>query len=81
LFAFSIEAAEDAPAVVDATTTAGYQLGTTGRYAHKADYLRELAARNDFEIRLLRKTRIRLEGHRPVMGWLAVWAATAFGGP
>ena len=75
LFAFSTETAEDAPDLRNAPPTAGYQLMTSGRYVHGADYLNELASRNGFEMKLLRKTRLRLEGHRPVMGWLAVWCA------
>lgn len=76
LFAFSTEAAEDGPSVVNDSTSAGYQLATSGRYAHKAVYLQELALRNGFEIKLLRKTRLRLERRRPVIGWLTVWSAT-----
>jgi predicted TPR repeat methyltransferase len=63
LFAFSAEA----------TTTDGYRLGVMGRYAHSADYLRRLACENDFDIELLRATRIRFEHRRPVPGWLTVW--------
>lgn len=75
LFAFSTETAEDAPDLLNAPPTAGYQLTTSGRYVHRADYLNELALRNGFEMKLLRKTRLRFESHRPVMGWLAVWRA------
>ncbi len=82
LFAFSTEAAEDASTAARAAAprgaaAAGYVLCTSGRYAHTESYLRELAARNHFEIALLRKMRIRFEHRRPIMGWLAVWRAPA----
>jgi predicted TPR repeat methyltransferase len=53
-----------------------FRLGVMGRYAHGADYLRRLAAQNEFEVELLRPTRIRFEQRRPVEGWLTVWRAS-----
>jgi predicted TPR repeat methyltransferase len=75
LFAFSAEAAEDAPNLRTGSASAGYQLTTTGRYVHWSAYLKELALDNGFEIKLLRKTRLRLESRRPVNGWITVWSA------
>ncbi len=69
LFAFSAEAAE----VLRAPHSEGYRLGVMGRYAHSAEYLRKLAAESDFEVMLMRDTRIRSEHRRPVPGWLAVF--------
>jgi predicted TPR repeat methyltransferase len=75
LFAFSVEAAEDALPVACESTQDGYRLGASGRYAHRAQYLCELARRNNFRVKVLRKTRTRFEHRRPVFGWLAVWMA------
>jgi predicted TPR repeat methyltransferase len=69
LFAFSAEAAE----ALRESHSEGYRLGVMGRYAHSAEYLRKLAAQSDFEVTLMRDTRIRLEHRRPVPGWLAVF--------
>lgn len=68
-FAFSAEAVESIPGA----TSAEYRLGVMGRYAHGAEYIRCLAAQNEFDIKLLRPTRIRFEHRRPVGGWLTVW--------
>jgi predicted TPR repeat methyltransferase len=73
MLAFNTEAAED---VGDGDAgPSGYRLEVKGRYVHAADYLKALAARHGFEIRLLRKVHTRLEDGRPVMGWLTVWSA------
>ena len=71
-FAFSAEAVESTPGV----STSEFRLGIMGRYAHGADYLRRLAAQNEFDVELLRPTRIRFEHRRPVEGWLTVWRAS-----
>jgi predicted TPR repeat methyltransferase len=68
-FAFSAEAAESA----EGPACAEYRLGVMGRYAHSAAYLQRLAAANEFDVELLRATRIRFEHRRPVAGWLTVW--------
>jgi predicted TPR repeat methyltransferase len=70
-FAFSAEAVESTPGV----SSSEFRLGMMGRYAHGADYLRRLAAQNEFAVELLRPTRIRFEHRRPVEGWLTVWRA------
>jgi len=70
-FAFSAEAVEYTPGV----SSSEFRLGMMGRYAHGADYLRRLAAQNEFDVELLRPTRIRFEHRRPVEGWLTVWRA------
>jgi predicted TPR repeat methyltransferase len=77
LFGFSTEAAEDAVTVPGASLSEGYVLCTSGRYAHAESYLRDLAVRNGYEIKLLRKTRIRFEHRQPILGWLAIWQNTA----
>ena len=69
LFAFSAEAVEATGDVAPH----GYRLGIMGRYAHSADYLRQLAALNGFHVELLRSVHIRHEHRRPVEGWLTVW--------
>jgi predicted TPR repeat methyltransferase len=69
LFAFSAEAVE----AMGQLPAEGYRLGVMGRYAHAADYLRQLAAESDFDVTLLRDTRIRSEHRRPVRGWLAIF--------
>jgi predicted TPR repeat methyltransferase/lipopolysaccharide biosynthesis regulator YciM len=74
IFAFSTEAAEGATNASNVSTR-GYLAGIRGRYSHTAEYLSELAGRNDFRIKLIRKAPIRTEGSRPVIGWLAIWLA------
>jgi predicted TPR repeat methyltransferase len=73
LFAFTVESAEDVPTLADSEP--GYWLGASGRFAHHANYLRQLASSHGFAVRQLQKIRLRLESRRPVMGWLAVLAA------
>jgi predicted TPR repeat methyltransferase len=75
LFAFTVEAAEESPMLENSADETGFALGATGRYVHKAEYLKVLAADSDFEVRLMRKTRLRSERRRPVWGWLTVLAA------
>ena len=69
LFAFSAEAVE----ATGDSAPLGYRLGVMGRYAHSAEYLRQLASLNGFRVELLRGIQIRLEHRRPVEGWLTVW--------
>jgi predicted TPR repeat methyltransferase len=71
--AFTVEAMEgrasgDGPA----DAPGDYRLDPNGRYAHSAAYLRRLAAANGFATSDLRPIEIRLEGGRPVHGWLAI---------
>jgi predicted TPR repeat methyltransferase len=80
LFAFSVETPKDMIAVDRASDTPGYHLGRMGRYSHGMEYIRSLAARNRFEIKLLSRTRIRHENRRPVAGLLTVWRAAEFVG-
>ena len=70
-FAFSAEAVESTPGA----SSSEFRLGMMGRYAHGTDYLRRLAVQNEFDVELLRPTRIRFEHRRPVEGWLTVWRA------
>lgn len=69
LLAFSAEAAEP----LGEPHSEGYRLGPMGRYVHSAEYLRKLAAESDFDVTLMRDTRIRSEHRRPVHGWLTVF--------
>jgi predicted TPR repeat methyltransferase len=75
LFAFTAETAEDAVVADEASRAEPFTLALSGRYAHREDYLRTLARDAGLEVRTLRKTRLRFENHRPVWGWLNVWAA------
>jgi predicted TPR repeat methyltransferase len=74
LLGFSAEALEETPGA--SGVSSGYWLHTRERYAHRADYLDELARRNGFVSKLSRKIQIRFEQRQSVMGWLMVWAAT-----
>lgn len=65
LFAFSVEA-------LAAPSADGYRLQPTGRYAHDANYLRELALRHALAVRVLSDTVIRTEHDTRVAGWIAV---------
>jgi hypothetical protein len=77
LFAFSVEAAEFSPHSAADVAAFGYWLTPTRRYVHTQEFLAKLARCNDFEIKLLRKVRLRTERRRPVMGWLTIWTADA----
>jgi predicted TPR repeat methyltransferase len=74
-FAFSAEALEQGRDASQAPPGVGYWLHSRARYAHRLEYLSALAARHDFEVRLVRDTRIRFEDRRPVPGWIIVWSA------
>ena len=65
LFAFSVEA-------LAAPSADGYRLQPTGRYAHDASYLRDLARRHGLAVRVLSDTVIRTEHDTRVAGWIAV---------
>lgn len=69
VLAFTIESAEDAPG---AHASGGFWLRPSGRFAHHADYVRDLAVNNGFAIKQMQKIRLRLESRQPVMGWLVV---------
>ena len=69
VLAFTIESAEE---VAEAAGSPGYWLRPSGRFAHHADYVRDLAAGNGFAIKQMQKVRLRLESRQPVMGWLVV---------
>jgi predicted TPR repeat methyltransferase len=75
LFAFSAESADEQAATYTSSLQDGYVLSATGRYLHTSAYLEGLSVRNHFDAILMRRTQIRLEGPRPVIGWLLVWAA------
>lgn len=71
LFAFSVEAIEALPAASQGGPR-DFVLNDKGRFAHAAAYIERLAA--DHALRLLELTALetRLEGGKPVQGWLAV---------
>lgn len=75
MFAFSAEAVEFLPIKSPSAVTCGYWLTPVGRYAHTEAYLRDLASCNHFEIKCLRRVRLRTERRRPVWGWLSIWTA------
>ena len=75
MFAFSAEAMKPAVNPASDDGAEGYLLMPTGRYAHAEAYLRALASRNEFEIKLWRKVRLRTEHRRPVWGWITIWAS------
>jgi predicted TPR repeat methyltransferase len=61
--AFTLEATpEDAPG--------GYLLGTSGRYAHTTDYIREVVADAGLDVLSLGGATLRLEAGQPVRGWV-----------
>lgn len=74
VLAFSVESAEDIPAAAGAKD---YWLGPTGRYAHQADYIRNLASGSGFTLKQMQKVRLRLENRQPMMGWLVILLAAA----
>ncbi|MES2356455.1 MAG: tetratricopeptide repeat protein [Pseudomonadota bacterium] len=72
--AFSVEAL-DALSQVEIGPEVGrtYRLSSSGRYAHAAAYLTQLASVNDFKIRKTFGARTRLQDGKPVQAWLSVW--------
>ena len=68
VLAFTAEwAAED-----DGKAAAGWSLLSSGRFAHRAGYLRRLAHANGFEVRAHERIVPRMEDERPVQGQLWV---------
>ena len=47
-------------------------LSATGRYVHATAYLDQLAGRNNFKVRCMKRSSLRLENSRAVAGWLAI---------
>jgi predicted TPR repeat methyltransferase len=78
LFAFSAEAEESLAATMDGGS-AGYRLSATGRYVHGTAYLDRLAAQNNFKVRCMMKSPLRLENSRYVPGWLVIWQMNGAG--
>ena len=72
--AFSIEALEASP---DEETSQGgqqqYRLEKTGRYTQSINYINKLASANGFLTRATVATPIRIEGGKPVNGYLVLW--------
>jgi predicted TPR repeat methyltransferase len=72
---FSVEAIEKTPSdATGAELPRDYRLLASGRYAHSADYLRQLARDNGFGKVDISPADIRLERGVPVRGWLAMLA-------
>jgi len=74
VFTFSVEAAE-APSneKPEQSDQQEYRLEITGRYTHASGYINRLAASNDFLVRDMAETQIRVERERPVNGYLVLW--------
>jgi predicted TPR repeat methyltransferase len=75
LFAFSAESVAEEPISPVEGGSGGYRLSATGRYVHAPAYLDQLARENNFTVRCMRKSSLRLENSRAVPGWLAIWEA------
>lgn len=72
--AFSIETLDALPA--DGPSQGDpleYQLKDTGRYTQSVGYMGRLASANGFLINAMVATQIRVEGGKPVNGYLALW--------
>lgn len=67
LFAFTSEASNESD---------DYWLQTSGRYAHRYEYLRRLAEENRFEELRAERVILRKEMHKPIQGWLMVLRRT-----
>jgi len=80
LFAFSVEVLEDSTGQgrgqgsEQGRDVPGYVLRASGRYAHAAAYLQELAARHGFALRVLERCTLRQDSGVDVAGLLAVMA-------
>jgi predicted TPR repeat methyltransferase len=73
-FMFSVETHDELSGnSVDSENIPEYKLNQTGRYAHSASYLKNLALANSFSILNLDRTQIRIERSMPVTGWVALW--------
>jgi len=74
VFAFSIETLE-ALSNVEAIQSdeREYQLQNTGRYAHSAKHLTRLAYANDFLIKEMVATQIRMDHGKPIYGHMGLW--------
>jgi predicted TPR repeat methyltransferase len=80
LFVATAEAMPDRPAASQSyapPNSAGWQLGATGRYAHAAQYLTNVAAAAGLQLRSLARDTIRHELDQPVPGLIAVLARPA----
>jgi len=73
-FMFSVEALDALPGgITDLKSKLGYKLNPSGRYAHSASYLEELASANGFSLLSMISTPVRLEDGLPIPAWAAVW--------
>jgi predicted TPR repeat methyltransferase len=82
-FAFSVEQLEGRDGAGDPASNASggdrgsnaadYQVNTTGRYAHSADYLRRLSGPGGFALQRLIPSTLRMDKGRAIAGWIAVW--------
>lgn len=63
LLIFTVEALPD-------DANAAHQLQTHGRYAHAGTYLRRMLSEAGFGEPLLQHEQLRMEGGKPVLGWL-----------
>ena len=68
LFAFSVE---------DAGEGDGFLLAPSLRYAHTEQHVRQRLAENGFDVLVLTRTTIRMDGGKPVFGILFLASRTA----
>lgn len=73
-FMFSVETFDELSSnPIDSENIPEYKLNNTGRYAHSANYLENLARTNSFTILNFDRTQIRIERNMPVIGLVALW--------
>ena len=53
--------------------SAGFELRTSGRFAHSPEYIREMAGGHGFEIAAVEETTIRREAQEAIPGQLVLW--------
>lgn len=70
IFAFSLEAAEEAPH--GRTLVGGYHLNPSRRYSHTLGYMRQLASQQGFSERSAELAALRTQAGREVRGWIVV---------
>jgi predicted TPR repeat methyltransferase len=74
IFAFSVEEMHSSSIEDESQSTSqGYQLGVSGRYAHSRSYIVNLALTHGFQMLEMVATQIRIEGGNPVNGYMVLW--------
>ena len=82
LFAFSVESGSEqherqeqrssSSSSTDSSTSRGFKLQRSGRYAHEAGYIATLATRSGFVVREMRAITVRKEQAAPIPGFIYV---------